>query len=150
MEQKNQPICMEALVPVLLETIEEGKTAELVITGNSMNPMLLHQVSRVKLAAPGAPKRGDLVLYRRDNGAFVLHRIVKVTQEQIICCGDNQWHLEKGLQPGQILARVTAFARQERWVCCDSKGYGMYWRFWLLIRPLRHLVIGGFRRLARK
>lgn len=141
---------MEALVPVLLETLKEGKTAELVITGNSMNPMLLHQISRVKLAAPGEPKRGDVVLYRRDNGAFVLHRIVKVTREQLICCGDNQWHLEKGLQPGQILARVTAFARQEHWICCDSKGYGMYWRFWLLIRPLRHLVIGGLRRLARK
>ncbi len=140
---------MESLVPVLLETLHEGKTAELITTGTSMQPMLLHRISRVRLTAPGELKRGDVILYRRTDGHYVLHRVVQVTDAHIVCCGDDQWHLEKGLQPGQILARVSAFARRDKWTGCESIGYGIYWRFWLLIRPLRHLVIGGFRRLFK-
>ena len=149
MEQK-KPIFMESLVPVLLETLNEGKQAELVITGSSMQPMLLHQISRVRLELPKALKRGDVVLYRRNDGHYVLHRVVQITGEQIACCGDHQWHLEKGLRHEQMLARVTAFARRDNWTSCDSKSYCTYWSFWLLIRPLRHLIIGGWRRLTKE
>jgi len=140
---------MQQLSSFLTEIVEGGSSAELTATGNSMRPMLRDRVSRVRLAKPKTLKRGDIPLYQRDNGSYVLHRIVETDQETVTCCGDAQWHLERGIRKEQILAVVTDFTWNDRWVSCDCKWYRCYWKFWLLIRPLRHLIFGGWRRLCR-
>lgn len=141
---------MAALSPLIGEILSAGGTVELTVTGHSMEPMLHDRVSRVRLSAPRALKRGDLPLYRRADGSFVLHRVTAVEAESVTCCGDAQWHLERGVPCGNIVAVMEAFDRRGgRWVAADSALYGAYWRVWLALRPLRHLVIGGARRVKR-
>ncbi len=140
---------MAELTPLVEEILSAGGTVELTVTGNSMRPMLRHRVSRVRLTGAGKLQRGDIPLYCRENGQFVLHRIVGKENGGYVCCGDAQWHLERGIREEQILGVATAFAREERWTSCESRVYQAYWRFWLLIRPLRRLVIGGWRRVRR-
>ena len=141
---------MASLSPLIEELLDQGHSVELTVTGNSMRPLLRHRVSRVRLASVEELKRGDVPLYRRDNGGFVLHRIVSIDGETFTCCGDNQWHLESGLNLDQVLAVVTDFSRGgERWTSCQNPLYGIYWRFWVGIRPLRRVVFGGLRRMRR-
>ena len=141
---------MAALSPLLGEVLSAGGTVELTVTGHSMEPMLHDRVSRVRLSAPRALKRGDLPLYRRADGSFVLHRVTAVDAERVTCCGDAQWRLERGVPCGNIVAVMEAFDRRGgRWVAADSALYGAYWRVWLALRPLRHLVLGGARRVKR-
>lgn len=141
---------MAALSPLIGEVLSAGGTVELTVTGHSMEPMLHDRVSRVRLTAPRALKRGDLPLYRRADGSFVLHRVTAVDGESVTCCGDAQWHLERGVPCGNIVAVMEAFDRRgRRWVSANSALYGAYWRVWLALRPLRHLVIGGARRVKR-
>jgi phage repressor protein C with HTH and peptisase S24 domain len=49
----------------------------LTATGSSMEPFLKGGRDRVTLVPPGARpvRRGDVVLFQRDCGAFVLHRV---------------------------------------------------------------------------
>lgn len=138
---------MASLSPLMEEILSKGGTVELTVTGNSMYPMLRHKVSRVRLRRADGLAVGDLPLYRRDNGAFVLHRIVAQEGETYTCCGDNQWVLEPGIRPDQIVAVATDFARKKRWVSVRSGGYRLYRRVWVWIRPLRRLVFGGLRRV---
>lgn len=147
-EQKCK-VSLEQLAPLLSEILSGQGTVELTVTGNSMRPMLHDRESRVRLAKPGKLKKGDLPLYQRENGTYVLHRIVAVTGEALTCCGDAQWHLETGLREEQVLAVVTDFTWKGQWVSCDAGLYRFYWKFWVLIRPLRHLVFGGFNRIRR-
>lgn len=141
---------MASLSPLMEEILSQGNSVEITVTGNSMRPLFRHKVSRVRLAPPGELKRGDVPLYRRDNGRFVLHRIVSLQGETFTCCGDNQWHLEPNLRPDQVLAVMTDFSRKgERWTSCQSSLYGLYWRVWVWVRPLRRLVFGGLRRVRR-
>ena len=141
---------MASLSPIMEEILSQGGAVELTVTGSSMYPMLRHKVSRVKLfRAEGELPVGTLPLYRRDNGAFVLHRIVSREGETYTCCGDNQWVLEPGIRPDQIVAVMTEFARGDKWHPADSFGYRLYWRFWVGIRPLRRLVFGGWGRIKR-
>lgn len=141
---------MASLSPLMEEILAQGHSVEITVTGNSMRPLLIHKVSRVRLAPAGDLKKGDVPLYRRDSGAFVLHRIVSLEGEFFTCCGDNQWHLEHTLRRDQILAVMTHYARKgEGWSFCQSPLYGLYWRFWVGIRPLRRLIFGGLRRLRR-
>lgn len=141
---------MSALTPLMEEILTSGGTVELTVTGRSMEPMLHDGVSRVRLAAPRKLRRGDLPLYRRTDGSYVLHRITAVDADVVTCCGDAQWTLECGILPENILAVTEAFDRGDgRWMSVDSVRYGVYWRVWLALRPLRHLTVGGARRIKR-
>ena len=142
---------MASLSPLIEEILKDGGTATLTITGTSMWPMLCHRVSRVRLAPVGELKKGDLPLYRRDNGAYVLHRILSVEPDgTYTCCGDNQWHLERGLRHDQMIAVVTDFCRKgDAWVSGNDWKYRLYARLWMAVRPLRRYILGGMRRIKR-
>ncbi len=141
---------MASLSPILEEILASGGTVELTVTGRSMSPMLKDRVSRVRLAAPKELKRGDIPLYRRKSGAYVLHRITDTEGDTFTLCGDRQWHLERGIEASQILAVVTDFNRSGRWRSCEAPLYRFYVGIWLAVRPLRRLVFGGGRRVLRK
>ena len=141
---------MSALTPLMEEILAQGGSVEMTVTGHSMEPMLHDRVSRVRLRAPRELKRGDLPLYRRTDGHYVLHRVTQADDGCVTCCGDAQWVLERNIARGQIVAVTEAFDRKGgRWVSADSALYGVYWRVWLAIRPLRHLAVGGMRRIKR-
>lgn len=144
-----QTVPMAALTPLMEEILARGGSVELTVTGGSMEPMLHDRKSRVRLAPPRALQRGDLPLYRRDGGAYVLHRVIAVEPDGYTCCGDAQWTPERGIRPEQIIAVTERFARGARWTKTDSALYGAYWRLWLAIRPLRRLVLGGTRHVLR-
>ena len=150
-EKQTREVGMVDLSPLIEEILRGGGTVELTVTGNSMWPMLHHKVSRVRLAPIGELKKGDLPLYRRQNGAYVLHRILAVEPDgSYTCCGDNQWHVERGLQRAQMVAVVTDFSRRgEQWVSGNSGLYRLYTRLWMAVRPIRRLIFGGWKRIKR-
>jgi len=142
-------IQMTSLSPLIEEILATGGTVELTVTGNSMYPMLKHRKSQVRLSSPVRIQIGDIPLYRRANGAYILHRVVDIGENAYTCCGDHQWHLEKGIHPEQIVAVVTDFKRGKRWISCENLRYRFYWRLWVGIRPFRRLLFGGLRRIKR-
>lgn len=121
---------LEELLPVFQQRFAEGKRVQFGPKGVSMLPMLRQGIDTVELAAvPGKLKKYDLPLYRRRDGNFVLHRIVRVG-DTYTCIGDNQFVLEKGITHDQMIGVVTAFYRGEkRWeVTCWQ--YKLYCRVW--------------------
>ena len=67
----------EAAMERIVGLLSYGEQVPLVITGNSMYPFLRHGRDTVYLQKVQRPlKKGDMVLYRRKNGQYILHRIV--------------------------------------------------------------------------
>jgi len=100
---------------------------------------------------PKKLKKYDIPFYRRRDGQFVLHRIVK-TGQTYTCIGDNQFQLEPGVQYDQMIGVVTAFTRGDREHSVREPGYWLYCRFWHYSRPLRRLwrsVVWHLRRIFR-
>ena len=117
---------------------ENVKDLPLTVTGNSMSPFLIHSRDTVYLSRLTRPaRRGDVLLYRRDNGAYVLHRVYAVTPESYTMVGDAQTELEHGIRPDQIIAVVTRATRKEK----DLRPGTFWWSFfeaaWLRLLPLR-------------
>lgn len=142
----------EELMEILLLQIQGGASAQLAITGTSMNPMLRENRDFVTVRKPQTPlKKGDIILYKRSNGKYVLHRIVKVTENGYNCCGDNQWKREP-VGNNQILAVVTAFTRKGKTCNVLQSGYRIYVFFRMLFRPVRRPVLAirhGMQKLVR-
>ena len=136
-------------MPLIEETLRAGKTVKFSPKGVSMLPMLRQGIDSVILAAPtGKLKKYDLPLYRRRNGLFVLHRVVKAG-ERYTCIGDNQFQLERGISQEQIIGVMVAFTRGKKQYAADHPGYWLYCRFWHYSRPIRRLWRGGISRLRR-
>ena len=132
-------VCFEQLLPLIRERIAAGESVRFPPRGTSMLPMIRQGVDNVVLSPlPKKLKKYDIPFYRRKDGQFVLHRIVK-TGETYTCIGDNQFQLEPGVEYGQMIGVVTAFTRGDREHSVHEPGYWLYCRFWHYSRPLRRL-----------
>lgn len=145
--RRSRMASMAELTPLMREILSQGGSVELTTTGSSMRPMLWHRKSRVRLAGAEGLKRGDVPLYQRDSGAYVLHRVVRVEPEGCTMCGDGQWSLERNIRPEQVIAVMTHFTWRGRWISRENPAYGCYWRLWLALRPMRRYLFGAAVRL---
>ena len=140
---------LDELMPLIRERLAAGQNVRFSPRGTSMLPMLRQGTDSVVLSpVKGKLKKYDLPLYQRENGQYVLHRVVSAG-ETYACMGDNQFVAEPGLRQDQMIAVVTAFYRVGREYRITDPGYRLYCRVWHHIRPLRHLCHRGVRWIRR-
>ena len=141
----------EELLPLIRAQIAAGhKVRYLPFRGVSMMPMLRQGIDSVVLSpVPEKLRKYDLPLYRRENGKYVLHRIIHAGHTYT-CMGDNQFAPEPGLRHEQMIAVVTGFYRGEKEHSVDEPGYWLYCRFWHYSRPLRHFWRRGMGWIRRR
>ena len=139
MEPTPKTVDINTYLPVLVDLAEQGQTVSLTITGNSMSPFLVHGRDQISFRKPEGPlKRGDMALFQRRNGAYIMHRICRVDPEgNYYLVGDGQQNIEGPIAPEQIRGVVIRVCRKGTWL-----GPGdFWWRFfagpWLWLRPLR-------------
>lgn len=112
---------------------EIQRTGKLVYTnvGDSMMPMIREKrdlliIERVN----GRLKKYDIPLYKRDNGKYVLHRILKVRRDDYVICGDNRWKREYGITDRHIIGVLTGIVRDGRTISMTDKKYRLYVHLW--------------------
>ena len=136
---QNNEVHLDTLMPLVCERLNNGASVWFSPKGFSMLPMLRQGTDRVLLSPlPEKLKKYDLPLYRRDNGQYVIHRIIRVGESHT-CIGDNQFDLEYGVRTDQMIAVVTAFTRGSKEISVNSLTYQLYCRLWHYSRPLRRL-----------
>ncbi len=132
------------------------KNGVLVFTpgGSSMQPLLRHHENPVVLVpVTGRLRRGDVPFYKRSDGQYVLHRILRVRKDSYDCCGDNQTVLEKGVTDAMIFAKMAGFYRGEHFYSVEDKEIRRYARRRMRSRPWRRaaaLARAALRRLLKK
>ena len=160
--ESDRRVPMEELTPLMTACLKQGQEVILTVTGDSMRPFLRHQRDQVVLTAVDghALQPGDVPLYRRQNGQYVLHRVVE-RQDGDTCrrlgespapvsenadvrytmLGDAQTEREPGVTPEQIIAAATAFYRRGRRWDCDSPAYRRKVRRWYRLLPMRRQLM---------
>ena len=113
---------METLLPFIEEAFSRGFDFRIPITGTSMNPLLYQNRDYVKIEKPVLPlKKGDIPLYRRKDGAFVLHRVVDIKENgEYVMCGDNQFILEYGITDANIIGIAKTLIIDGKEIDVDS------------------------------
>ena len=137
-------------MPLIKESLENGKSVRFAPRGISMLPMLRQGIDTVVLSPlPEKLHKYDLPLYQRDDGKYILHRIVKVS-DTYTCIGDNQFELEPGVRHDQMIALVTGFTRGDKEHHVTEPIYQLYCRVWHYSRPARLIIRKVRNRLSRK
>lgn len=147
MEKKTRSVPMEELYKVIALQLETGGRAQLTVTGRSMLPLLRAYRDAVELIpVSGGQQKGKIILYRRENGQFVLHRIVRLTRDGYICCGDNE-AAQEPVRQEQLLAVVDGLVRKGKRIEMNDPLYRLYTALWVGLFPLRGVYI-AIRRLC--
>lgn len=122
------------------QLLRDGQSIQMTVNGYSMYPMLTPGRDMVILSPLPARRlrRGDVVLYRRENSILVLHRVHRAAAEGLYMVGDNQTEIEGPLAYSQARAILTAFVRKGKKISVRQPIYRFVSRIWLLMRPFRH------------
>ncbi len=134
---------------VLKELVENGNQVNLLISGSSMSPFLIHHRDIIYFQKPDRElKAGDMVFYRRSSGQYVMHRIVKIRPEGYYMVGDAQMEIEGPLDRAQIFGLVTAVKRNGRMLRPGDFWWEFFARIWPRIIPLRGLINRIYRMMS--
>ncbi len=124
----HESFSLEELYPLIADVIASGESFRLYPRGTSMEPMLYAGRDSVMLGAVDKIENGDVLLYRRKNGAFVLHRLIEKRGGTLTMCGDHQCDLEYGIEESQVLAKVVGYYVGDEYRSLDSKEYRRFMR----------------------
>ena len=112
--------------------------------GNSMWPILKNRKQSVVVTLKTERlKKYDVALYSRENDVFVLHRVMEVTPDGYIMCGDSQFTIEKVLEES-VFGVMKGFYQGEKYVECTDKKYVERVNKWYKRKKLRKLRLKRF------
>ena len=144
MEQAKRSVDTALLMEQYRTLLETVDALPLEVSGSSMTPFLAPGRDSVLLTKPGeALRRGDIALYQRESGAYVMHRVYRCERDgRYTMLGDAQQALERGIRREQIVAVACAAVRKGK-----EQKQGCFWwdffaRVWIRIVPLRPMLRG--------
>ncbi|MCD7785837.1 MAG: S24/S26 family peptidase [Oscillospiraceae bacterium] len=140
-----------------LSELESSGFIVIPIKGVSMNPLLYSYTSHVLIEKlDGRPEINDVVLYVRDDGTQVLHRVISFDGDVALIRGDNTYSLER-VPIEDIKGVAKSFWRSgkenSREISVNDRSYKLYVRFWNFTFPIRKLwfrVKNKLKRILKK
>ncbi len=128
--------------------LDGGRSVLVTTTGVSMEPLLhdKHKKNATQVLIVPNPsgdyKVGDMPLVLMEDGKYILHRIVKIRNEQgditYVTRGDNCITTE-AVKPEQVLGRVSEIYYKKRVLKTTDTRYRVYAKMWSIVYPARML-----------
>lgn len=142
----------ESFQSFLEKSFDENNPVTVRVTGYSMGPFLKNLRDSVVLikAHDGNIKKRSIVLFQRQGGEFVLHRIIKINKDgSLTVNGDSQLWTET-IDRKQVSAVAESLIRKGRLVSCGGIAYRAEVWLWCFLKPLRGMFIGLYRLIKKK
>lgn len=109
------------------EELEKNGNLIYHIQGDSMMPLIDQSRDLVIIEKPKRPcGKYDVVLYRRDNGRYILHRILKRRKQDFVICGDNRKNREYGITDDHVIGLMTGILRNGKELPLNTWKYKVY------------------------
>ncbi len=145
----NKKYSAEEMAPVIEELLSCGKKVNLTVTGNSMYPLFRNRLDTVVLEKSLNYEKNDIVFYKRDNGQYVLHRIVSEKDGFFCTAGDNETEKEFPVYPEKVLGRAISATRGKKNVKFSVLWYKLYCFVWTELFFLRKILLKIVKTLAK-
>lgn len=130
-----------------MATFEEelNRTGHLIYSnvGDSMLPLIRQGRDLLVIEKTHGARlnKYDIPLYKRDSGQYVLHRILKVRENDYVICGDNRYNKEYGITDRHIIGVLIKVIRDGRELDFHSFRYRAYMFLWCGLFPVRAFVL---------
>ncbi len=130
----NDKVTFEQMLPLIEQQLKSGGEVRFKPNGTSMLPLVRQGIDEVVIGAYGGGlKKYDIPFYRRKNGAFVMHRLVKKTADgRYLMRGDHQDEFETGITDSDIIGVVKCVIRGGKPIYSGT----LEFRLWGILGPL--------------
>lgn len=137
------------VLPVVEECLSMGSDVRIHVSGISMTPLLHNIKDTVVISPVSVPRKYDIVLYKRPDGQYVLHRIVGKKKGFFAMAGDFETQKEYPVARDMIIGRVVSFCRNGKEYTPDDFVIRLYSIIWVFIMPLRQYVLWALNAIRR-
>ena len=95
------------------EVLEKDNELFFTNVGYSMYPLIRQREDILHIVKSNTYKKGDIILYKSDIDHYVLHRILKIKKDKIICAGDYNYFKDKPITNNQILGLLISIKKKD-------------------------------------
>lgn len=138
------------IIEEAIRLVDEGLCVTLPVNGRSMLPFIIGGRESVILQKAVRPKVGDVVLAWVNGVRYVVHRIIRVDNNEVTLMGDGN------LVGVEHCARDDIKAMATHVVDAGGQAHNLYtpWRkevarLWLWLRPIRRYLLAIYRRVKK-
>lgn len=135
----------------ICDIAQSGEIVSTVVSGGSMIPFLVGKRDIVYLRLPYRKlRKGDIVLFTRLGGDYVLHRIKKVCKDGYYIIGDRQTKAEGPVSAEQIRLLAVKAKIKGKLVTEKSLKWKFYSKIWNNLVFLRPLIFSFLKTLKKR
>ena len=136
------------IIESAIKLVEEGVCVTFPVKGQSMLPFIIGGRESVILTAPGHVKVGDVVLAWVEGCRYVVHRIVKISGDDVTLMGDGNIAGVEHCHLNDVKALASHVVDDH------ERRHDLYapWRMravalWQWLLPIRRYILAIYRRL---
>ncbi len=144
-------VSLNDVYEVFTAQLKDGGTVRFKPKGTSMLPTLRQGIDEVVVSSfYEKPQKYDILFYRRDNGQFVLHRLVKKHKDEYVMRGDHQFEYEYAITDENVIGIVSEIYRDGRCIKRDSLEFLLWGTLGSLYYRCRARVRNAARKFLRR
>ena len=139
----------DIIIKEAIRLVNEGVSVTLPVKGRSMLPFIIDGKDSVILQKPDGAKVGDVVLAWVNGCHYVVHRIIRIDDNQVTLMGDGNIVGTEWCGIDDVKARAThvvdakgrthdLYDRRHRWAA----------KIWFWLCPVRRYLLAIYRRVA--
>lgn len=151
MNMKKLVLPNEILLGEVERLLSQGTSVTIMTKGNSMLPFIVGERDSVVLEPYGEPRVGDIALAHLHNGAYVLHRIIDISDTGIVTLmGDGNIRGTEHCHVNRLCGKTVTVIRKGRRCNPDSKSWVIMSSLWRRMLPVRRYLLAVYRRIFIK
>ena len=129
-----------AYLDAVCQMLAEGaESVPVPVAGNSMQPFL-RPGDYVHVGRAEHIRRGDILLFQRPGGQYVLHRVVKIGRDSLLMLGDNQREREP-IDRSWVRAKAISANIRGKTVTAHSFRWWLFAYLWHWLSPWRRQIV---------
>lgn len=134
---------------MLLDMLQDGDSINIAISGASMLPFIVEETDRIMLVRANLDslKKGDIVVAQVQNDVYFLHRIVRISKEEVVLRGDGNLYSKETCHISSVLAKAVAIDKGGKVYTSHSLLWKAMARFWPANPVLRRIALAIYRRM---
>ncbi len=131
---------LKEMSAVIEEVLDSDGEVKIKASGNSMEPVIKNGKDIVVIRKLKRDiRKGDIILFKRDNNSLVLHRVTRLNGDDLTLRGDSQWTSEL-VNKSRVVGILDCIERDGRVISVEDKYFSRYKITLPLIRWKNRLI----------
>lgn len=140
-------VSFNELYPIIEEQLKNNGEIRFKPRGTSMLPLLRQGKDEVVVRSfDGKFKKYDILFYRREDGDFILHRLIGFDKDKNpVMRGDNQFDKEYGITKSNVIGVVSSVIRNGKSINSGTPLFAI----WVLYSRIYVYTVAALRKIRR-